>query len=267
MGRIIGDTFSILFRKLPLILLLGFVPAIVEGALGYAFSGMTSSQIGVGVRINLGGTNILDLASIVIASIVAAAIVQLAYDAKLNRPAQPGRYIAAVIKNLPAIVVLSIVVTVLCALAAILLAIPGLWLFSMLVPAIVSLLGLIPLILPAIWLYAVFSVFVPAIVIERAGFRALGRSAELTKNYRWPIVGALILVGLCLLLFAIVVSTVILLAFGMGTGRAPYLLVILSAFSSALGYGILSITVALIFARLKEIKEGISVADLVEVFK
>lgn len=245
-GRIVGDTFSILFRKLPAILLLGFVPALIELFLGSALTGQTASQINATGEMRFDSLTaflVVFLVSLVITSVVTAAIIQLSYDAKLNRPAQLGRYISAAIRNLPAIVVLSIVSTILCTLAGALLLLPGLW------------------------LYAVFSVFVPAIVIERAGFRALGRSAELTKNYRWPIVGALVLVFLCMILLMIVVGTVTVLVASALPSGVDFIAMIFDAVGSAVGYGMISVAAAMIFARLKEIKEGVSVDDLVEVFK
>jgi heme/copper-type cytochrome/quinol oxidase subunit 2 len=117
----------------------------------------------------------------------------------------------------------------------------------------------------------VYSVIVPAIVIDRAGFRAMGRSAALTKNYRWPIIGALILMILCIFLVVFVIAFSAMAAIGLSGGvdtpsvLGPWLLA--EAAFSAIAYGWLSITIALIFARLKEIKEGVSVSDLVDVFK
>ena len=175
-GRIIGDTFSVLFRKLPIVLVLGFIPALIELMLGNLITGAsvggdleTFSQILAVV-----------LLSWTISGIVTAAIVQMSYDARLSRPMNLGRYIAATIRNLPAIVVLSVAASLL------------------------STLGFALLILPGLWIYAVYSVTVPAIVIEGSGFRALGRSAELTRSYRWPVFLALALI----LLFVILISFV-----------------------------------------------------------
>ena len=46
-----------------------------------------------------------------------------------------------------------------------------------------------------------------------------------------------------------------------------YVAPVLEAAGSALSYGLVGIAVAMVFARLKEIKEGVGVADLVEVFR
>lgn len=240
-GSLIGDTFSVFFRKLPAILVLAFVPALLQNVLETALVGQAASQIDPGRALTM--FLVVYLAGLVIWSVVTASIVQLSYDAKLDRPARLGLYIAAAIKNLPAVIVLAVVAAVLYFFAAMFFIVPFLWLF------------------------AVFSVFVPAIVIEGQGFRALGRSAELTKNYRWPIVGALILMFLCVILLSIVVGAATMLVASAIPSGAFYVAVIFAALGGALGYGVGGVMAALIFARLKEIKEGVSVSDLVEVFK
>jgi len=67
--------------------------------------------------------------------------------------------------------------------------------FPVLGVAIVSLLlillGFVALIIPGFIVITVLWVAVPAAVIERSGLSALSRSAELTKGYRWRILGLL----------------------------------------------------------------------------
>ncbi len=249
-GTIVGDTFSIFFKKIHLVLLLAFIPALLEGILtAFAISQpLENVATGGGDTASFATTFLVTLIiSLVTVAVTTAMVIQLAYDAKLGRPARIGSYFSAAIKNLPAIAVLSIVTTILYSLASIFLLLPGLW------------------------VYAVFSVIVPAIVIDGAGFGAMGRSAALTKNYRWPIVGSLILVVLCIMLVPFVIAFAFAALFGFGpdpSGAAvfgPWL--IIESAISAISYGWLSIAIALIFARLKEIKEGVSVSDLVDVFK
>lgn len=243
-GRIIGDTFYVLYRKFPVVLLLAFIPALIELKLGNLINGASSGA--EGDLETFAQILAVVLLSWTISGIVTAAIVQMSYDARLNRPVKLGRYVAATIRNLPAIVVLSVVASLL------------------------STLGLALLVVPGLWLYAVYSVTVPAIVIEGSGFRALGRSAELTRNYRWPIFLALALV----LLFVVVIMFVVVsvaslnpLAFPASFYIYVYVAPILEAAGSALSYGLVGIAVAMVFARLKEIKEGVGVGDLVEVFR
>lgn len=247
-GSVVGDSFSILFKKLPAVALLGFVPALVDVTLNNALTNQTAANFEPGAEFDTGtyliGFGVTFLVSLVMMAIITATLVQLSYDAKLGRPTQIGRYFAAAIRNLPAIVVLSFVTSILYVIGAMLLIIPGLW------------------------VYAVFSVIVPVIVIEGAGFGAMGRSAELTKDYRWPIVGTIFLITICVMLIAIVGAFITSALSGGFSGvgsTGPW--IIFEAVVNAISYGLLSISVALIFARLKEIKEGASVSDLVDVFK
>ena len=129
-------------------------------------------------------------------------------------------------------------------------------------------LGLVALIVPGLWVYAVFSVMPAAVVIERIGFSGLGRSAALTKEYRWPIIGASLLILIMnAVVGAIAVFKVGLLAGVLGSsGVALVILAVTLATLSGIGYGLSAISVALIYARLREIKEGVSVRDIATVF-
>lgn len=241
-GRIIGDTFSIFFKKIPAILLLGFVPALIELVLNNALFGQVDSEN----ELDFNGlfqflTRTLTYA--VTWSIVVAAIVQLSYDAKLNRPARMAAYVATTIRNSPAVVALSIVYSVLVTLGFMLLIVPGLW------------------------LHATFSVLLPTIVIEGAGFRALGRSAELTRNYRWPIVGLMLVTVLSSTLLSLAGEAAAPLAATMIPGGAFYFAIIVESAANALGFGLEGVAVALVFVRLKEIKEGVAGSDLVDIFR
>ena len=82
------------------------------------------------------------LVSSITIALTSAMVIQLAYDAKSNRPVQIGRYFRNALINLPALTVLS------------------------LVSGILIMIGFVLLIVPGVWLYGVFSVLVPAIVID-----------------------------------------------------------------------------------------------------
>lgn len=250
-GAVVSDTFSIFFRKLHIIILLGFIPALIDVIVNNYVASPASAPV-PGTEFDwaafASGFTIVFLVTLIAVAVTTAMVIQLAYDAKMGRPAQIGRYFSAAVSNLPAIVVLSVVITIL------------------------YIIGFVLLIVPGIWLYGVFSVLVPAIVIDKAGFGAMRRSAELTKNYRWPIIGTLVLVTLCVFLVSFVVGFVFALLLGglsfdqvVNPTLGPW--VIADTIVNAISYGWISIAVAMVFARLKEIKEGVSVADLADVFK
>lgn len=250
-GSVIAESFSILLRKLPQVILLGFIPSII---------GLIFSVFLIGPEMTFGGTaDLTDLQSInwslyslsmflqmVIYGITVALFVQMAYDAKLGRPMNLGAYFKTAVRNIVPLMILTIVVSFVAAIAMLFIILPGLW------------------------VYAVWSVVVPAIVIERAGFGALGRSAQLTKGYRWPIIGLIVTLGICVFLISIGVMFVIGLLTALTGGVQGFgviIAIVLQGLASAAVYGVLYIAVALIYARLREIKEGISVDQLVTVFE
>ncbi len=112
-----------------------------------------------------------------------------------------------------------------------------------------------------------FSVVPVAVVIEKAGFGSLGRSANLTKGYRWPICGTLILTGIIAGIFQIAAGFLVnLLNIQVSGGGAGPIVVLAYAFFTAVANGLIAILIALIYARLREIKEGASVSDITAVF-
>ncbi|MEX0317557.1 MAG: hypothetical protein AB3N21_06385 [Ruegeria sp.] len=247
-GSIVGSTISMLFRKFPAIMLLGFLPTLFDFVAYNILFGNTQLD-GPSDQYYLQGTFWLilvgtALVSTLSISLTTAILVQFSYDVKLGLPTRLTTYLMAAIRHFPAIFALTLVTSILC------------------------LLGLVLLVVPGLWLYAVFSVIVPVIVIEGVGFGAIRRSAELTKGYRWPIAGTLFLMLVCAFLLGAVFGGVAGgLAGAFAGGLSIGMSTVLEMVGNALGAGIFGIAAALIYARLKEIKEGVSVSDLVEVFK
>jgi len=87
---------------------------------------------------------------------------------------------------------------------------------SMILPvigvAIVSFLlvaiGFLALIIPGVIVVTMLWVAIPAAVIERNGLSALSRSAELTKGYRWRILGLLIVLLFILFLLSLPIGAI-----------------------------------------------------------
>lgn len=239
-GTLVAESFSTLSRHFFPVLLIGFVPSL----LGVVLSG---SLVGFDMVLSLeetetasgGASALTGLVDLVVYSVTTAFLVQLAYDAKLERPIRLGKYIAPALASIFPIAILGIVVALLMGVGALAFIIPGLW------------------------VYAVFSVMEPAVVIERLGFKGLGRSAKLTKGYRWPILGALSINWICAMV--IIVLALFVTDLAMGSGILA-LSIVLYAALTAIGTGLVSILTALIYARLREIKEGVSVDQIVSVF-
>lgn len=117
--------------------------------------------------------------------------------------------------------------------------------------------------LPGLWLSAVWWVVVPVIVLEEAGLSSLGRSAALTREYRWPIVGLflllLVVAGIPVVLFAVYVS------YPETTSWQIAWYVVMSGLSGCAG-GLFSVSAVLTYWRLREIKEGRGPESLTAVF-
>ncbi len=247
-GAIISESFSIFFKRFVQIVSLGFIVSFVSIVISGLFVGFDFVAGGATAEpadlsaFNAVGMIIMMLVNFLAYAILIGAMVLLAYDAKLGRSARTGTYIRAAFANAVPIFLLTILFTIL------------------------STIGFFLLVVPGLWVYAVFSVFVPAIVIEGAGFKALGRSRSLTKEYRWPIIGLLFVIGLIMIVLMAGVGILVALPIGFIAGNTIASL-ILQALASGVSYGLAAIPVALIYARLREIKDGVSVDSMADVFK
>jgi len=246
-GSIISESFSLLFGNFVKVIILGFIATfggfVINGLL-FGFqeaAGLADSEFsGAGVAATLVSLVIQTL----FYGVAIATLVQLAYDSKLGRSNSIGYYFSTALKVVVPIVIFNIVFSILVAIGSIALLIGGLW------------------------VAAVFYVFIPIAVIERAGFGSLGRSAQLTKEYRWPIAGLIVVVVVLMMLIGFVIGGIagaVLLSGSASTTNAIVFGFVMSAIS-AFAYGFGGIAVALVYARLREIKEGIGVDEIAAVF-
>ncbi|PIE08568.1 MAG: hypothetical protein CSA74_01720 [Rhodobacterales bacterium] len=253
-GRLLGDSLSILFRRFVTVFLICILPIAVS-------LGASSMWLGWKAALGLEEPDpnmfieadsslwirfaFMLLVQFAIYGITTALLVQLAYDVKLGRARSIGAYFGPALRSAAPIVILMSVVMILVGF------------------------GTAALIIPGLWIFAVFYVTTPVIVIERAGFRAMGRSAKLTKGYRWPIVGLFVLLSVVVFMISFAVTFVAGSAAyateGTGALSVAIVLLITSIMQTAF-FGLSSIVNALVFARLKEVKEGIGVDQLAEVF-
>jgi hypothetical protein len=248
-GAIVSESFSILMKHFVSVVILAFVPTLVGnlvsgGLIGWgvmlgtqAPQGDSAAQIFIPIMLSVA-------VQLVVYGLATALLVQLAYDAKLDRPLRMGSYMGPALGSVLPIAILGIVA------------------------GILVVLGFVALIIPGLWLYAVFSVMSPAVVIEKVGFGGLGRSAALTKEYRWPILGAIIIIGIINFVIGLIAQWIVgmlVSASGGGIGGVVIFLIFQSLITS-ISFGLGSITIALIYARLREIKEGTSVRDIAAVF-
>ncbi len=247
-GGIISDSFSILFRNFILVMILAFIPTllgiVVSGSIGgwnYAL-GDYESEFSLGGNVNYAAVALDLIIQLVVYGLATAFLVQLAYDSKLRRDVVPTKYIRPAFAAAIPIAVLGTII------------------------GILAVVGAVALIIPGLWIYAVFSMTSPAIVIERIGYRGMGRSRELTKGYRWPILGAVIIISICSGLVAAAIGFVFGFL-GSAAGIGIVTSVAINSLGGAFGTGLGGIAIALIYARLREIKEGVSVDQISSVFE
>lgn len=246
-GQIISESFSLLFGNIVAVAVAAFIPILIAlsvsgGLMGFDIMfGTAEPDV---LAEGLGGIMVVTtLISLAIYGIVTAIIVQLAYDAKAGRGTSFGRYASTAVQTLVPNVILTLAISIMAGF------------------------GMIALIIPGLWIYGVFAVTIPVLVIERLGFGSMGRSAELTKEYRWPVIGTIIVIGIAAGVLNLIPTFIVQFVLGSLGGGAVAFVVVLSALLQTLSYGLMSIGLALIYARLREIKDGVGVEDLVSVFE
>ena len=247
-GSILSETFSIFAANFAKVIVLGFAGS---------FLGLIINVLFLGFDVALGtaepdlanmdtfwvGTLLSTLIGMMIYGLVTALLVLLAYDAKRGKSNSIGTYFMVA---LPAVIPIAIMMVIVTILASI---------------------GALALLVGMFWVYAVFYVMAPAAVIERAGFGALGRSAQLTKEYRWPIVGLFIVIIIVTILVQVVAGFLVAMLTGLASSFIGSGIVLVAfALLSAIAYAIAGIAIALVYARLREIKEGVEVSEIAKVF-
>lgn len=244
-GSLLGGTFQLYARNFVPATLLALIPLLVLTALSVLIMGLNAVARSAfdplqPEEVNMASVVILMIIQVVGYSIATAILVHFSYDVKLGHSKRLGQYVQSAMRNIIPLVVLPIFAYLMISIAMVALLIPG------------------------FWLLAVWSVMVPVIVIESAGFGALGRSSQLTKEYRWPVLGFIIILLLITTILSLIVSMV--LSFLLSTVGGPIGFLLLQTAASAVIYALLSIGFALLYSRLREIKEGVSVDTLANVF-
>jgi len=262
-GIIISESFSILFDNFFKVLILGFALAFVEFLVVSVFLGLPVAVGGVELEFEsdlgmmftgvLFAILLILLINVVVYGLMTAVMIQLTSEAKLGNSATLWSCVSSAVPVVLPIAVLSVFVGVL------------------------SMFGALAFVVGAFWVYGVFYLVAPCAVIERAGFASLGRSAELTKNYRWPIVGLTILLFVIFVVVQMVVEGMLagLLYFGSdpfgslaGSSFSLFALAygFITALFSGLLYGLSGISVTLVYLRLRQIKSGTPLDEVAAIF-
>ncbi|WP_231462873.1 hypothetical protein [Sphingomonas sp. URHD0057] len=185
------------------------------------------------------------LISLIIATLVQAALTRATVAANEGRRATFGESLSSALGVVAPLIGLSILFSLGVGLGFVLLLVPGFILLTM------------------------WAVAVPALVIERTGvFAAFGRSAELTKGARWKIFGLFLVLGVAYWLLSIVFGLVGLATYNPATATSGISVanvigsVVLGTVFNTL-WGTLQPS---LYVELRQWKEGSSVDNLEAVF-
>lgn len=234
-GTLVNRSFRLLIAHFGFLFPLAFVPALAGAFVGQ-FTGEPMSPgfdpatdpmpiPGPGAVIGL-------VLNIAISFLVTGVMCLAALDALLGKRHTIMEYVSQTLRHLGPILVLGVLLYAMAGVGFTLLLVPGLYVMARYLP------------------------WVPAIVFENAGWKGLTRAQELTAGYRWPLVGAVVLMGLVIVAMILFLSPLALM------GGGGLVTVLFEGVISGLYYALLAIFTALIYARLREIKEGMTTADI-----
>lgn len=295
-GSIIGEVFGLFFRRFPVFLLVCVAGSLVHfgleklldmlrlsGSSRNATRGVDGLILGFERFTDLIFAGVLDglpwlILSFLVFCLQMLVLVQVAHNAKLGRRVGWREILRSVVNSLLPALVLSMLVYAL-AIGLVLLVF---WLFGALMPLLTRtpiVVLLVPLFGPvaiALFLTGLGS-FAPMLNVmtnERAGFRAFGRSLALTSGYRLSIAGLMFLLLLLLAIVAIIFSALVSLGSAplvrggsIANLHIPWIIIGISAVRSVFVTSMISITAALIYFRLCEIKEGGNLETISQVFE
>jgi hypothetical protein len=274
-GVVISTSLSMLIqnilRFLAIMLVVGVPVALLIGG-GVAVMLMSGSDVtaGAGGGMNLkfaGGSNTVQVLFIIFAGflgvlayfLIQAAITYGTLQSLSGRKATVGACIANGLNALPRILLASLVLFA----GVVVIGFVTMLFWGLLASvggAVIGIIGSLGLAVGILYIVVLIWVFVPAIVVERAGaVDCFSRSMALTQGHRWGIFGILALVFIA----NWVVSFISQALQSAGAAVAGSAIDIVSGlFFSALG----SVLAAVGYYTLRAAKEGVQIDDVVKVF-
>jgi hypothetical protein len=235
-SHLIRQSFQLLLTHFSTLFPMAFVPALIMAALAWATTAGIPADFDPSTDIlpsfGIGGVVSL-LVQIVMAYFVMALLCLAALDALIGKRHTMREYGAQALRHL-------VPITVIAALLSLATAV-----------------GFLFFILPGLYITARYLPWVQTVVFEDAGWSGLTRARDLTENYRWPLAGAILVVFLAVAIAVFLTSWI-----GALLGGNAIITILLDAAFSGFYYALIAIFTALIYARLREIKEGVSIAQI-----
>lgn len=129
--------------------------------------------------------------------------------------------------------------------------------------------GLIALIVPGIFLALCWMVASPVMVVERLGIMAsMQRSMQLTQGHRWAILGLIVLFMIAYMIVAAVIGAILggsMAELANPAGPPLTFLIVMTLVGVVLSV-VGTVGAAAIYFELRQIKEGVGVTELAQVF-
>jgi len=235
--RIVRDSLRVLLANFGFLFPLAFIPSLAFTAIDVMAGGWNTPADPAASPLFAFDAIAALLVSVVLGFVVSAVMALAAIDAVIGKRHALLEYLAQALRHIVPIVVIGMLVAIATGIGVVLFVLPGLYIAARYLP------------------------WTPAVVFENAGWSGLGRAQELTEGYRWPIVGAIVVLTLIIAALA-VASAPALVALAGADGRPGLAGLLLSAALGGLYYAFTSVFTALVYARLREIHEGLSVADI-----
>ncbi|MHA3914211.1 hypothetical protein [Halovulum sp. GXIMD14793] len=278
-GDVLGQTFATTFNRFPVLFAITVLPglglAAANAELQQRFL-MLAKQLSSSALVEF-ALQALFLGVLSAAATVAAAgfVVLCAAELMFGKRLQPLDHFLHLLRALPVLlgtITASLIVACLpfAALAGIYYVMPGLLRLIWLPPTLTFLIALAG----ALYLMARMWVALPSVLIGGDGFNSISRSTWLTKGYRWPIFGAILLLLVLDLIIVFVASvglgllmqSVFGLSIDFNAAFSPEVLGLNTAVYSLILI-LMSVFTVQLYSRLREVKEGLGLGDVAAVFE
>ena len=241
-GHVVGQTFTVIGRQWLYILGLAALGAL-PGIVSLYFAGSVVSGGAAATRLFLNPAYWFNvLLSIFVGSYVAACLFYLVFSEVSGRAVSLADVAGNGLRKFLPLFLVNLMSAVAIGFACLLLIVPG------------------------VMLGTAWAVAGPALVAERVGvFGAFGRSLELTRYNRWRIFGLLVIWFVVLLIIQAVVGALNLASLAAGGVLSPARIIgvlLMSVVTTILTYA----GVGVLYADLRELKEGVAGESLAAVF-
>jgi hypothetical protein len=275
-GHVLSQSWAVFsrnFLRFTVIAAIGLLPSLLTQQSGFS---SVFLNVRVGTAPGNAGPNVgIGLVMIVLYLLSQAILLHAAFQDMSGRPIKLNESVSVALRRFFPIIGVGLAEVIAFGLYGVLLILLIVALAQALqsggLAALATFIGFIPLVM----IYLMWSVAIPACVVERLGpFRSLGRSRQLTQGHRWKIFGMLILILVMLLISGVVVGFMIGFvagvgnAFSAGAGSLSLGLIgrVIGLVVNAIVTAFFTILVAVTYHDLRVAKEGNATDQIAAVF-